>query len=798
LNLMLSPRWKKILYDVWEDKFRTLLVVLSISLGIIGVGVIGQTNYILSEGMEKGYKQANPANVVISLGSFGPSLIHKAKRIKEVKVAAGKAVFPVQFQKKKIAGADNNSHWNNAVLFALDFQHMPMDRFYASKGSGDPKRGEVLVEETSLAHFQLKVGDFIWIETSDGKKHLMKISGTVHDPGKMTAILSNEMYMFIPLSHLREIANTNQMNTLAIVVDKHNARIRGFQETASKIRSLAKKSGIPVYSTVIAEKGRHWAYDIVHSMILIFNKFGILILLASIGLVINTVMSLLKGQLKQIGIMQVIGATPNQLFAMYMATVLFYSFLSLCIGIPASIWGARYLTGNSMELLNFSSANIGLSIKVLYSQIFIGMIVPLLVSFYPIYKGSRISVREAIQGAEEIQSLRGIPFLKWPCFVSAPQILAFRNAFRKKGRLALTLCTLTLTGTTIISVASIYASMQKTKEQSLQYTKYDYQLELKRPVGAKKLETVIQRVKGVKKAEFWGMVSGAYSQRNGLKSGDITIIAPKTATKMIYPKIVEGTWLTAKDKNSIVLDTNILRTDPTVKVGDTLNFIINNKRKPLKIAGYARKAAGEVLSYINPETLKSFNLDDSNTLINFTVKSPSWQDKEKIAREIKEQLNAEGINVAKIKSTKDIQLGLEIRFNIELMLLSVFAVLITCVAVVGLMGNISLNVLERKREIGILRSIGATDKSLFFLVVSESLVIGAAGWAGAVLLSFPISRSLSNEVGYSLFQTPLDFHYSYSSIWEWFILSCFIAIAASFIPAWNVAKTEIREVLAYE
>jgi putative ABC transport system permease protein len=795
---MLSPRWKKILYDVWDDKFRTLLVVLSISLGIIGVGVIGQTNYILSEGMEKGYREANPANVVISLGSFGTSFLHKAESIKEVKEATGKAVFPVEFQKKKMAGADNNSNWNNAVLFALDFQHMPMDHFYTIKGSGNPKRGEVLIEETSLAHFHLKVGGRIWIETSNGKKHLMKISGTVHDPGKMTAILSNEMYVYIPLSHLREIADTNQMNTLSIVVDKHDAGISGFQETESKIRNLAKKSGIPVYSTVRAEKGRHWAYDIVHSMILIFNKFGILILIASIGLVINTVMSLLKGQMKQIGIMQVIGATPNQLFAMYMETVLFYSFLSLCIGIPASIWGARYISGNSMELLNFSSAEIGLSIKVLYRQIFIGMIVPLLVSFYPIYKGSRISAREAIQGADEIQSFREIPFLKWPRFISAPQILAFRNAFRKKGRLVLTLCTLTLTGTTIISVASIYASMQKTKEQSLQYTKYDFQLELERPVSAKKLETVIQRVRGVKKAEFWGLVSGTYSKRNGLKSGDIMIIAPKTATKMIDPKIIEGTWLTAKDKNSIVLDTNILRTDSHIKVGDTVDFIINNKRKPLKVAGFARKAAGEVLSYINPETLKSFQLDDANILINITAKPPSWQDKEKVAREIKEQLNTEGINVAKIKRTKDFQQGLEIRFNIELLLLSVFAVLITCVAVVGLMGNISLNVLERKREIGILRSIGATDKSLFSLVVSESMVIGLAGWAGAIMLSFPISRSLCNEVGYSLFQTPLDFHYSYSSMWEWFILSCFIAIAASIFPAWSVAKTEIREVLAYE
>jgi putative ABC transport system permease protein len=795
---MLSPRRKKILFDVWDDKVRTLLVVLSISLGIIGVGVIGQTNSILSKGMEKGYQEANPANVVISLGSFGSSFLHKAESIKEVKEASGKAVFPVEFQKKKMAGADHNSNWNNAVLFALDFQHMPMDRFYAGKGRMDPKRGEVLIEETSLSHFHLKVGERIWIETSNGKKHLMTISGAVHDPGKMTAILSNEMYVYIPLKHLKELANTNQMNTLSIIVEKHDAGIKEFQETASKIRNLAKKSGIPVYSTVISEKGRHWAYDIVHSMILIFNKFGILILLASIGLVINTVMSLLKGQMKQIGIMQVIGATPNQLFFMYMETVLLYSFLSLCIGIPASIWGARYISGNSMELLNFSSADIGLSIKVLYSQLFIGIIVPLLVSFCPIYKGSRISARESIQGADEIQSFRGIPLIKWSRFISAPQILAFRNAFRKKGRLVLTLFTLTLTGTTIISIASIYASMQKTKEQSLQYTKYDFQLELERPVSAKKLETFIQRVRGVKKAEFWGMVSGTYSKRNGLRSRDITIIALKTTTKMISPKIVEGTWLTDKDKNSIVLDTNILRTDPNIKVGDTVDFIINNKRKPLKVAGFARKAAGEVLSYINPETLKSFQLDDANMLINITANPPLWQDKEKIAREIKEQLNAEGMNVAKIKRTKDFQQGLEIRFTIELMLLSVFAVLITCVAVVGLMGNISLNVLERKREIGILRSIGATDKSLFSLVASESMVIGLAGWAGAIMLSFPISRSLCNEVGYSLFQTPLDFYYSYSSMWEWFILSCFIAISASIFPAWSVAKTEIREVLAYE
>ncbi|MED1204500.1 ABC transporter permease [Heyndrickxia acidicola] len=794
---MLSPRWKKILHDVWEDKFRTLLVVLSISLGIIGVGVIGQTNYILSKGMENGYKTSSPANIVLKLEGFGADFLHKTERIKGVKEAVGKSVFPVEFQKGTSTGSQTSS-WNHGVLLAMDFQHMPIERFYFRKGSTSPRAGEVLIEETSLAHFHLKIGDSIWIETSNGKKHLMKIAGTVYDSGKMTALLSNNMFMYIPVNQLKQFSDTNKMNTLFIAVDKREAGNRGLRDIALKIRILAKTSGIPVYSTVITEKGRHWAYDIVHSMILIFTKFGFLIFIASIGLVMNTVMSLLKGQLKQIGIMQVIGAAPRQLFAMYTSTVLFYSFLSLSVGIPASIWGARHITAHSMEMLNFSSSYIGLSSQVVCSQILIGVIVPVLVSFYPIYKGSRISAREAIQGGEESQPFQRFYIRRWPHFISSTHILAFRNAFRKKGRLALTLGTLALTGTTIISVAAIYSSMQKTKAQSLHYTKYDYQLELESPVGTKKLQKIIQRVKGVKKAEFWGMASGSYKQRNGLKSSDLMILAPKTATQMIDPEMAEGTWLTSKDKHTIVLDTNILRTDPGIRVGDKLKFRINNKEIPLKIAGLARKAAGEVVSYISPETLQSFQLKDSTMLINITAKPAVWKGKEKIAREVKEQLNANKVNVSQMKSTKDFQQGLEVRFNIELVLLSMFSFLLACIAVVGLMGNISLNVLERKREVGILRSIGAGDKSLYFLVTAESMVIALSGWFSAILLSFPISKSISDEVGYSLFQTPLDYCYSYISIWEWLFLSCFIALAASIFPARNMAKTQIRDVIAYE
>ena len=71
--------------------------------------------------------------------------------------------------------------------------------------------------------------------------------------------------------------------------------------------------------------------------------------------------------------------------------------------------------------------------------------------------------------------------------------------------------------------------------------------------------------------------------------------------------------------------------------------------------------------------------------------------------------------------------------------LLIMALLTAVVGSMGLMGTMGMNVLERTREIGIMRSIGAVDSEIMRTVIVEGMVIGGISWLIGVLLSFPIT-----------------------------------------------------------
>jgi putative ABC transport system permease protein len=110
----------------------------------------------------------------------------------------------------------------------------------------------------------------------------------------------------------------------------------------------------------------------------------------------------------------------------------------------------------------------------------------------------------------------------------------------------------------------------------------------------------------------------------------------------------------------------------------------------------------------------------------------------------------------------------------------------------------SINVMERTREIGVMRAIGATNPILFRLVIVEGLMIGSISWILACLLAFPISRLLSDSISLSLFGSPSTFGMTSTGFTIWVMVVLILSILASIIPAYNATRLTIREVLAYE
>jgi putative ABC transport system permease protein len=126
------------------------------------------------------------------------------------------------------------------------------------------------------------------------------------------------------------------------------------------------------------------------------------------------------------------------------------------------------------------------------------------------------------------------------------------------------------------------------------------------------------------------------------------------------------------------------------------------------------------------------------------------------------------------------------------------ALILTIVAGIGLTGTMSLSVLERIREIGVMRAIGASNGAVMQVIMAEGVVIGLMSWLMGTLLALPVGKVLSDAVGIRIIGTTLTYTVPPIAVFLWLGLVVLLAMLASYVPAQSAAQLSVREVLAYE
>jgi putative ABC transport system permease protein len=110
----------------------------------------------------------------------------------------------------------------------------------------------------------------------------------------------------------------------------------------------------------------------------------------------------------------------------------------------------------------------------------------------------------------------------------------------------------------------------------------------------------------------------------------------------------------------------------------------------------------------------------------------------------------------------------------------------------------SINVLERTREIGVMRAIGASNADIQAIVIVEGLVIGMISWIASIVLSIPLTVALTTGVGLAILTAPMPPVYGLTGILVWLVSILLIGAAASALPAYRASSLTVRDTLAYE
>jgi putative ABC transport system permease protein len=116
---------------------------------------------------------------------------------------------------------------------------------------------------------------------------------------------------------------------------------------------------------------------------------------------------------------------------------------------------------------------------------------------------------------------------------------------------------------------------------------------------------------------------------------------------------------------------------------------------------------------------------------------------------------------------------------------------------IALGGVLSLNMLDRRREIGVMRAIGASSEDVAGLCIGEGLILGWLSWLIAAPLSIPAGKFLAQSLG-SVMGGELVYQFTPAGLLTWLVIITLLSAAASWFPARGATRISVREALAYE
>jgi len=687
--------WKKAIRDFWQERARTVLVVLAIALGISAFAAVLSSYAILTRELDRGYLNTNPASAVLRVDRIDDELVNAILQNPEVSDAEPRRTVTGQIKAGPI-------QWRNLTLFVVkNYGDIRVSKLEREAGAWPPATGEILIERDALQVAKVRIGDKVTVKTPNGNEQQLTVSGSVHDVGQAQARMENIVYGYINLATLAQLGEEPYLDQLNILVRNNRFDRAHIERIAGEVKALIESRGRQVRHVEIPRPGKHPHSDLTGMLLLAMSSFGLFVLLLSGILVVNLLTALMASQVRQIGVMKAIGGTRWQIARIYFAQALFLGIAAVVVSIPLGVIGSRALCDYMAMFLNFDINSFAVPIWVYLLVALIGIVAPLIAAAYPIWRGTATPVRVALSDFGLSQTTFGASaFDRALARIGGTfSLIAFaiRNSFRRRARLALTLLTLAAGGLFFLSALNVRASMINTLDRMFAARKSDLSVSFAKPYEFEKIQKAVSNTPGIKRAEGWFTTEGSIGDHR------FGIVALPPDTQLLDFDIIEGRKLVPQDTDAIVINNALAGIDPKMRVGETVVLRIGSDEKPWRIVGLAREAfAPSQVGYIPlTGTVNSLRLALNNT------------DPDSIStlkEELDRNLEAGGIR-ARGSSTKS-----ESRFAFDQHMLMIYVFLIVMSAIVGgvgglgLMTTMSLNVLERRREMGVMRALGATPR----------------------------------------------------------------------------------------
>jgi putative ABC transport system permease protein len=775
--------------DFWHERARTVLVILAIALGIAAFAAVMSSYAILTRELDRGYLETNPASAVLRVDAIDDELVAAVLQNPEVSNAEPRRTISGQIKSGPM-------QWRNLMLFVVkDYGDIRVNKLEPEKGAWPPATGEILIERDAFQVARAHIGDAVIVKTANGVEQPLVISGRVHDVGQAQARMENIVYAYTNLDTLVQLGEKPYYDRLNILVADNRFDADHIRKVAADVKSLIESRGHEVWRVDVPPPGKHPHSDLMGMLLLAMSSFGLFVLALSGILVVNLLTAMMASQVRQIGVMKAIGGTRWQIARIYFSQALFLGLAAVIVALPLGLVGSRALCEYMALFLNFNINSFAVPVWVYLLVAVVGIAAPLAAAAYPVWKGSGASVRVALADVGLAQTNFGASWFDRALARLGgsfrPLLLAIRNSFRRRARLVLTLATLAAGGLFFLAALNVRASMINTLDRVFATRKFDLTVTLREMYDSEKLQQAVRDTPGIQRAEGWLTTEGSIGEER------FGVVALPGDTQLLEPQIIEGRGLLPGDTDAIVVNNALAGRFAEMRVGKTVTLSIEGVEKNWRVVGLAREAFSPSVGYVPLGSVQQ----QSPQMVNSLRLSLNRADEDSVAAvktNLDRNLERQGMRARSSTSKADTRFSYDEHMVMIYVFLIVMSAIIGCVGGLGLMTTMSLNVLERRREMGVLRAIGATPRIVWLMVIAEGLVIGVLSWAIAAVLAWPVSKFVGDSLIGMMFRSGLDFTFEPLGLVIWLLVSIALSAVASFVPAWRASRATVREALAYE
>jgi putative ABC transport system permease protein len=802
----MSVIWNKVWSDIWDNKVRTMLAVLSISAGVFAIGaVFGMVDQLIT-GMDRAHQAVVPSHIFMALSDSidreTAERLSKNEGVEDIEVNNEVSV------RYKI---DPDDEWAPARLIMRDdYEDQKYDILQLKEGSW-PEKDHLGIERLSSQFFGIDLGDKVVFEL-DGTDRALPISGKIRHNFVEPPAFGGDAVFFVDAQGMERFGvKEGEFSGLFVRVEPYTAEFA--RERATEIKNRLAKEGVGVDFTSYQDPNEHWGRVFVEGLNVVLQVLAIISLFMSVILVTNTMTALITQQTHQIGIIKAIGGTASAILKVYLTTVVVYGSLAFLLSLPLAAAVAFGLSQWFLNLFNIDYDVFQMSSRAIILQALAATLIPLLAALWPVLSGAAITVREAIASYGLGSGKFGTsPFDRFierlgQKFLSSPYAIALGNMFRRKGRLILTQLVLIAAGTMFLIVMSLSASITFTLNNDFARRGFDVRIGFEDLERIDRTAAIAQSLPGVEQTEMWFIRSVSIlkaGQRTKEAGVGAQIVGVPADTQMYRPLIVAGRWLEPNDDRVIVMAQETAE-DNGIELGDTVTLdLFELGDHEWQVVGLFQVIFGggfEAEPIYAPleavfNATKKYN-EGTRLLVRTDNHDP--QAVAQAFQQLKDTFEARGMDMDVFVNgtTPDDFANALSQFNITTTMLMALAIIVAVVGGIGLMGSLSISVVERTREIGVMRAIGARSLTIMGMFVMEGILQGLMSWIVSVPLSFVLARPLANALGQAMFDANLDYQYNLTAVLAWLVIILVISTLASILPARNATEISVRDSLAY-